>query len=74
MLHLYCSGLAEHYQGGQEIVYYHSRADLHDKIEYYLGEPEERRRIAANGLARTLAVHTYTDRCRELIRVVQERI
>lgn len=74
LLHPYCERLTGMYEDGKEIVYYRNRLDLHDKIRYYLDHPEERRRIAAAGLARTLAQHTYRHRCAELVQVVQERL
>lgn len=74
LLHPYCEGLTEHYTPSREIVYYHAREELHEQIRFYLGRPHERQRIAAAGHARTLAEHTYTHRCRELVRFVQKRL
>lgn len=74
LLHPYSEGLAARYTGGEEIVYYHDMDDLHAKIRHYMERPEERRRIAAAGLARTLAENLYRHRCAELVRVVQERL
>ena len=74
MLHPYCEGLAKHYEHGKEIVFYRSRQEMHDQIKYYLGEPDERKHIAANGLARTMAEHTYRHRVAELVSVVKEQV
>lgn len=74
LLHPYCEGLAKEYVDGEEIVLYHGRQDLKDKIDYYLDRPDERRRISNNAIRRTLADHTYTHRCRELMRVVEEAV
>lgn len=73
LLHPWCAGLANEYKDGEEIVYYRSRDDLHDKIAYYLDRPNERRAISSNGLCRTLREHTYRHRCERLIQVVKER-
>lgn len=72
LLHPYCAKLTEQYAAGEEIVYYRDRAELHTLIQHYLAHPQERRRIAANGLRRTLAGHLYRHRCEELIRTVKE--
>jgi hypothetical protein len=74
LLHPYCEDLTTEYVDGEEIVMYHDQEDLMAKIDYYLPRPEERRRISENALRRTLAEHTYTHRCRELIRVVEEEV
>jgi hypothetical protein len=74
LLHPYSAGLTGQYEGGKELVYYRSRGELFDLIDYYLDRPAERKAIADAGLARTLAEHTYTERCRRLIEVVKERL
>jgi hypothetical protein len=74
LLHPYCEGLTKDYVDGEEIVMYHDQGDLKGKIDYYLDRPEERRRISDNALRRTLADHTYTHRCRELMRIVEEAL
>lgn len=74
LLHPYSAGLAQQYQDREEIVFYRSLDDMYALVEYYLGRPAERQNIAKAGLERTLREHTYTHRCRELIRVVRERL
>lgn len=74
LLHPYCAGLTSHYEDGKEIVYYRTRAELHDKIKYYFDRPEERQRITAAGLERTLREHTYTHRCEVLVSTVERRL
>jgi|GEM_PF-2511933 len=74
LLHPYCKTLGPHYQDGKEIVYYRNRTELFEKIEYYLGNPEERLTIQRAGLARTLEEHTYTHRCQKLIKIVKDRL
>lgn len=69
LLHPYSAGLAELYRDGEEIVFYHSREDLHEKIAYYLDHEDERRAIQAEALRRTLAEHTYTHRCARLLEI-----
>ena len=74
MLHPYCSTLQAQYRDGREIVFYHSRKDLHEKIEYYLEHDKEREKIALAGLDRTWQYHTYQHRCETLMNVVKERL
>ncbi len=49
LLSNYQPELAEYFVDGQEVVMYSSRADLLDKIDYYLSHDEERIEIATNG-------------------------
>lgn len=67
MLHPFCGQLATDYRDGEEIVFYRGMDDLHEKIRHYLREPEERKRIAAAGLERTLREHTYRHRVAHLL-------
>ncbi len=73
-LHPFCEMLADHYQDGEEIIYYHSQEDLENKIDCYLPREAERKRIGANALSRTLQEHTYTHRCRQLLDKVKEKL
>lgn len=74
LLHSACAYLADHYRDGEEIAFYRSRQHLHELIRYFDSEPEARERIAAAGLRRTLAEHTYRHRCEAMMRIVQERL
>jgi hypothetical protein len=68
LLHPYCSRLANHhYTGDKELVFYRDWAELRDKIEHYAARPAERAAVAAAGLARTLAQHTYARRVAEML-------
>ena len=55
---------------GEDFVYYESRSDLMDKIDYYLSHEQERISIAKNGRSRVLADHTYEHRLREIIDIL----
>ena len=54
----------------EDFVYYDSRQDLMDKIDYYLNHDEERKAIAANGHDKVKAGHTYQQRLEEIIDIV----
>jgi len=74
LLHPYCSQLADHYTDKKEIVFYHNREELHKLIRYYRGRLDEREKIQQAGYERTRREHTYKERCKKLIRLVQERV
>lgn len=74
LLHPYIEELSVQYIDGQEIVFYHSRKDLHNKIRQYLDNQLERARISNNGLARTKKEHTYKHRCKVLLQNIKERL
>lgn len=59
------------FEPGREAVSYSSPEEAHDLAEYYLGHPEERRRIAEAAHAKTLDQHTYHHRLAEMIRVMR---
>lgn len=74
LMHPYCSELAKEYGHGSHIIYYHNRSELHELISKYLYLPEERKSIRENALEHTIANHTYTNRCEQLIKIVEERL
>ena len=52
---------------GEDFVYYESKKDLINKIDYYLNHEEERIAIAANGHDKVAADHTFRHRVREML-------
>ncbi len=74
MLHPYSEGLTKHYGNLAHIIYYHSREELYDLIDYYLDRPLARRTISINALYKTLKNHTYKHRCEQLLDTVKERL
>lgn len=62
--------LADLFEPGEEVVTYASEDELVEKIEHYLGNEEERARIARAGQERTLSDHTYARRMRELVEIL----
>ncbi|MCM1242763.1 MAG: glycosyltransferase, partial [Roseburia sp.] len=51
----------------EDFVYYESKEDLLQKIDYYLAHEEERKSIAQNGHDKVAAAHTYRHRVREML-------
>ena len=52
---------------GEDFVYYESKEDLVNKIDYYLNHEEERIAIASNGHDKVAAGHTFRHRVREML-------
>lgn len=52
---------------GEDFVYYESKENLLQKINYYLKHEEERAAIAKNGHDKVAAAHTFRDRIREML-------
>lgn len=66
--------LGELFEIDKEIVAYQNADDLVDKIKYYLEHEEERKKIAQAGQQRTLREHTYENRMKELISIINKYI
>jgi len=52
----------------EDFVYYDSKTDLLDKIDYYLEHEDERIRISENGHRRMLENHTFECRVADLLK------
>lgn len=52
-------GLCQLFEDGKELVSFRGMVDLKTKIDYWLGKPDERAEIAAAGMRRAHAEHTY---------------
>lgn len=56
---------------GREVVSYETADDLVEKIRHYLAHEDERKLIAEAGQRRTLREHTYADRMRDLVAILE---
>ena len=54
----------------REIITYETADELKDKVDYYLGRPDQRQAIANAGYRRAHREHTYAHRLQRVIRVV----
>lgn len=72
---LYCTGyseeLAEMFEPEKEILTYHSKEELLDKIRYYAIHPRIGEKIRQAGRKRALAEHTYQQRYQTLFKVMR---
>lgn len=64
------AALADYLTPGLEVATFTGRADLADKVRYYLDRPEERARIAAAACARAHREHTFAHRLRALLQKI----
>ncbi len=67
LLSNYQADFLDDFVPGEDFVYYESREDLLQKIDYFLQEEEERAAIAKNGHDKVASAHTYRHRVREML-------
>jgi spore maturation protein CgeB len=63
----YTPAMQEHFTIGEEIEVFRDRAELLEKIDYYLANQDKAQAIAKAGQEKAYAEHTYEHRLRELI-------
>lgn len=68
----YQADFADCYVPGEDFIYYESKEDLLEKIDYYLSHEDERAAIAQNGFQKTAACHTYRHRVEEMLSCLTE--
>ncbi len=59
------------YEEGKEFVSFKDEKDLRQKIKYYLEHDEEREKIAKAGYIKTVAKHTYIERVKQLLDIIE---
>ena len=62
--------LPELFEPEREIVTFRTRAELKEKVDYYLARPEVRREIADRAYARAHREHTYERRIKKIFEVL----
>jgi len=62
--------MPEMFKVGTELVTFKTPAEMRDQITYYRDKPEERKQFADAARARVLKDHTYTQRVREMLKVI----
>jgi spore maturation protein CgeB len=63
----YCDEVAELFEIGEEIEAFRSSAELVQKIEYYLANPEKRLEIARRGHQKFLKLYTWDSNANFLV-------
>lgn len=59
-----------YFENKKDLVYFESKEDLYEKIDYYLSHDEERKAIAENGRRKVMSLHTYKHRFDEMSKIV----
>jgi SAM-dependent methyltransferase len=59
---------------GEEVIAYRSLAECAELVRYYLSHPEEARRIADRGQARTFRDHTYAKRMAQTAEILNRHL
>lgn len=67
LLSNYQNDFSDYFTPGEDFDMYDGKADLMDKIDYYLSHDKERLEIAGNGHDKLAAAHTYRHRVREML-------
>ena len=62
----YSDELAEHYEPDKEVIIYRNEHELLDKVNFYLGHPQEAEKVRKAGYERALKCHTYQKRFTDL--------
>ena len=70
----YQPDLARHFVPDEDYVYYESREDLLNKIDYYLRHDDERTAIAQNAHDKVTKEHTFDVRVGQIIEMVNNRM
>ena len=68
----YTPNLEKLFDIGKEVVVYTSIEDLDNKVKYYLENEDERKKIAKAGHERVKRDHTYFERSKKLIEIINE--
>ena len=63
--------ITKYFKEGEEIVIADGKKDLHDKIDYYVRNSGERKKIIEAGRKKVLENHTYHNRVGELLKIYQ---
>jgi hypothetical protein len=74
LLTAYCPGLEELFGRGRELDWFESLEECCEKIEYYLGHDEERRKIAAAGYRLAHSSYSYDKMVERIVADVSDRI
>mgnify|MGYP001341191460 FL=1 len=66
--------LRQIFEEDREIVTYESKEEALEKYNYLINKPEELANIAKAGQLRTLKEHTYENRIKELIEILNNHL
>ncbi|MBL8013663.1 MAG: glycosyltransferase [Candidatus Omnitrophica bacterium] len=61
------------FQDGQQLAFFENETDLCAKVSYYLDHVDERRRIQSTGYQEVLAHHTYQERIKKMLSIINKQ-
>ena len=67
-------GLEKLFKIGEEIVTYDDINDIEEKVKYYLNNESERIKIENAGYERAKKDHTYDERAKFLMKIINENV
>ncbi|GAB4536370.1 MAG: hypothetical protein Fur0020_04300 [Thermodesulfovibrionia bacterium] len=70
----YVEGIEEVFLPDKEIVTFFDEDEMIDKIRFYLGREDLRKKFAQAGQKRVLSEHTYEVRIKEMMRIIEDAI
>ena len=65
--------IGEYFTSGKDLETYRDEVELIDKIDFYLANPSIAKRISFNGFEKTVSYHTFIDRARNILAVVENK-
>lgn len=66
----YCPAMEEFFVPDEDYVYFEDETDLKKKIEFYLQDEEERKRIAKNGFEKVQKEHLIFHRIEQMLKIL----
>ncbi len=67
----YRAEMPMYFKEGEDMEMFRDKAELLDKVRYYLGHEDARRKVAASGYAKVKAFHNYDNRLDEMAKTVR---
>ena len=68
----YQAELPRYFKEGEDYVCFEGERDLVEKAGYYLEHEEERKQIARNGYRKVKGVHSYRERLKTMLAILEE--
>ena len=65
------SNLSDFFESDEEVVTYESPEECWEKIKFLLNNPAARDEIAARGQSRTLREHTFSERAKSVVEIIE---
>jgi glycosyltransferase involved in cell wall biosynthesis len=70
----YVPGIERVFENHKDLVWFSSREELYELIEYYLNNPEQREKIAQQGYEKVCAVFSTQTQVEKLLKIANEKL